>query len=361
MPLAEPSWWYAGKPSLAARSLSPVALLWGKVAEHRFSGGGKYRAAAPVICVGNFTAGGTGKTPLAIRIATDLLARGVSPAFLTRGYGGRTTGPHWVSSEHDTAAEVGDEPMLLARVAPTLVSRDRALGAQVMTGAEAGAGAGAGAEKRVQAIIMDDGLQNGALVKDLTIAVVDGRRGVGNGLVIPAGPLRAPLPFQLALADAVVVNASAGGDDDGESDFVGWLRDHFGGPVLRATTQPAGDVGWLRDLPVLAFSGIGAPGRFFGLLERLGARIVARRSFPDHHNFTERNAEALLGEAQRRGATLCTTEKDQVRMAGRGGALGILSLVTRTVAIRPVFNDRDSIRLSSLIDASLAGRGIALP
>lgn len=333
-----------------AQALSPVAALWGKVAVRRFRQGGALRTGTPVICIGNFTAGGTGKTPLAMHVARELLGRGVQPAFLTRGYGGRTIGPHWVSTERDRACDVGDEPMLLARVAPTLVSRDRAVGAHAFEAVD----------ERAQVMIMDDGLQNGALAKDLTLAVVDSRRGIGNGLVIPAGPLRAPLAFQLSLADAVVVNAPADSNGADESAFVAWLRDHFGGPVLRATTQPSDDVGWLRDLPVVAFSGIGAPDRFFGLLERFGARIVARHAFADHHRFTDSNARTLLDEARRRGATLCTTEKDWVRLVGREGALGTLRQEARTVAVHLVLNERDDVRLASLLEASLVSRGVAL-
>ena len=354
LPLKEPGWWYDERPSLVARALSPLATVWGRAAERRFRNGGAYRPEAPVVCIGNFTAGGTGKTPLSLHVARELLSRGVKPAFLTRGYGGRAVGPHWVSVERDRARDVGDEPLLLARVAPTLVSRDRALGARVMAEVEA--------EARPQAIIMDDGLQNGALAKDLVLAVVDGRRGVGNGLVIPAGPLRAPLAFQLSLADAIVVNAPPGSDDEhqGESPFVAWLRDNFGGPVLRAATEPTTDTEWLRDLPVVAFSGIGAPERFFGLLERLGARVLMRRAFADHHAFTEGDARMLLGEAQRRGATLCTTEKDWVRLVEGEGALDSLRQVSRTVAIGLAFSERDRVRLTSLLESSLAARGVVL-
>lgn len=353
MPLSEPRWWYAGEPTLAARSLRPAATLWARLAERRYRQGENARSELPVLCIGNFTAGGTGKTPLSLHIARELLARGVRPAFLTRGYGGRESGPHWVSPERDRSSDVGDEPLLLARVAPTLVCRDRVAGARVIAGDR---------ERGAQVIIMDDGLQNGALAKDFSIAVVDARRGIGNGLVIPAGPLRARLGFQLSLVDAVVVNAPSGlvAEASEESRFVAWLKESFGGPVLRATTRPADDTEWLRDLPVVAFSGIGAPERFFGLLERLGARVLLRRGFPDHHAFTESDAAALLGHAQQLGATLCTTEKDCVRLSGGGGALDILGRVARTVAIRVDFDERDSVRLASLIEASLVARGVVL-
>jgi tetraacyldisaccharide 4'-kinase len=299
------------------------------------------------VCVGNFTAGGTGKTPLSLLIARTIEALGAKPAFLTRGYGGRIAGPHWVSSGRDSARDVGDEPLLLANVAPTLVCRDRAAGARAIVSTGAGHGA----------IVMDDGLQNGALAKDLTIAVVDGRRGVGNGLVIPAGPLRAPLAFQLSLADAVVVNmAESTSEAAPESDFPDWLRRHFGGPVMRAVTRAAGDTSWIDDQPLLAFSGIGAPERFFKLVERLGGRIVERRVFADHHAFTEAEARALVASARSHGATLCTTEKDWVRLAP-AGAMGVLRSEARVLSIRLELEERDAFRLKGLIEASLAARG----
>lgn len=349
MPLAEPGWWYREAATPLARALSPVARLWGAVAEYRYQHAAAMRPGVPVACVGNLTAGGTGKTPLALLIGNELERLGARPAFLTRGYGGRLAGPHWVAPGHDTAADVGDEPLLLARAAPTMVCRDRAEGARsiVVTGARHGA------------IVMDDGLQNGALAKDLVIAVVDGRRGIGNGLVMPAGPLRAALAFQLELVDAVLVNAPLGSEaTDGV--FTRWLRDHFGGPVLRAATRPTEDTDWIIGTPVLAFSGIGAPERFFGLLAELGANLVARRAFPDHHMFTEAEARVLLAAAVREGATLCTTEKDWVRLP-ENGALGELRAATRVLRISLDLDERDRVRLRSLIEALLVARGPVAP
>ncbi|MBS0241831.1 MAG: tetraacyldisaccharide 4'-kinase [Proteobacteria bacterium] len=344
--LSEPAWWYQAEPTLAARTLAPVARLWARAAEQRYARGTAYKAPVPVICVGNFTAGGTGKTPLSIHIAQDLAQRGAAPAFLSRGYGGRIAGPHWVAREVDRAADVGDEPLLLANVAPTLIARDRALGARRI--AEAAAPDGA--------IVMDDGLQNGSVEKSLAIAVVDGRRGIGNGLVMPAGPLRAALQFQLGLIDAVVVT-SPQGDAASEHPFAAWLRENFGGPVMTASTAPRGDTEWLKGRPVLAFSGIGAPDRFFGLLERLGGQIAARRAFADHHPYSEAEARALMDEASRLGATLCTTEKDWVRLE-RDGAQGALRAEARVLAIRAEFDERDRLRLSGLIEGSLSGGGL---
>jgi tetraacyldisaccharide 4'-kinase len=205
---------------------------------------------------------------------------------------------------------------------------------------------------------MDDGLQNGSLSKNLVLAVVDARRGIGNGRVLPAGPLRAPLGFQLGLADGIVVNVAddTAGESPDESPFVAWLRDNFGGPVLRAATRPEGDTAWLADLPVVAYSGIGAPERFFRLVERLGGRIVLRRTFADHHAFTAADADGLLRDAEAHAAVLCTTEKDFVRLAMAAGPLARLRDASRVVAIRVDLGERDEVRLASLIEASLVAR-----
>lgn len=346
VPLREPAWWYRDAPTPTARLLSPIAHVWAATAERRFRQGEAWRAPVPVVCIGNLTAGGTGKTPLSLMLASNLEKRGARPAFLTRGYGGTISGPHWVAPGHDTAREVGDEPLLLAATAPTMVSRDRAAGARaiVATGASHGA------------IVMDDGLQNGALAKDLTIAVVDGRRGIGNGLVMPAGPLRAPLAFQLALVDAVVVNAPAGSDPTPPAgSFATWLRTHFGGPVMDAETRPVGDTGWIAGAATIAYSGIGAPERFFRLLESLGATIARRHAFADHHAFTEGEARRLLAEAKASGATLCTTRKDIVRLPDHGW-LGELKAASRVLDIGLQLAARDALRLQSLIDALFAVR-----
>ena len=343
----EPSWWYTAEPTLAGRLLGPVSRLWSRAAERRFAKGSHFKPDIPVICIGNFTAGGTGKTPLALLIADELLRLGVRPAFLSRGYGGRLAGPHWVAPGHDGARDVGDEPLLLAAKAPTLIARDRAAGARaiIATGANHGA------------IIMDDGLQNGSLAKTLTIAVVDGRRGIGNGLVMPAGPLRARMAFQIGLVDAIVINTPEGTDEMGAG-FVPWLRESFAGPVMSGRTVAAGDFGWLEGANVVAFCGIGAPDRFFSLLERLGGRIVDRIAFGDHHDYSERDARRLLELARTRQAVLVTTEKDQVRL-GIGVYSGDLKSRVRTLAIRLEMSERDGVRLRGLFEALFPGRRVA--
>jgi tetraacyldisaccharide 4'-kinase len=343
--MREPPWWYAPSPGLVGRLLEPAGTLWGQLAQRRFARVSGYRASLPVICIGNFTAGGTGKTPLALEVAGMVQAIGLKPAFLSRGYGGQQRGPHWVDASRDRSGDVGDEPLLLAANYPTLVSRDRADGARAI------------AENSIRAdvIIMDDGLQNPAVAKDLTVAVVDGARGIGNGRVIPAGPLRAPLAFQLTLVDAVVVNRGSANDAPA-NDFATRLRRDFEGPVLDARIAASGAIEWLSGAPVVAFAGIGVPDRFFATLRTLGARIADEIPFPDHHAFTPSDATRLLDLARVQGAILVTTEKDRVRLAGLDGPLAELRNATRALPVRMKLEARDEGRLMALIEGAIGRR-----
>jgi tetraacyldisaccharide 4'-kinase len=344
--LDEPSWWYAEAPSRLAKVLQPLGALYGRAAAARYVRARSYRSRLPIICVGNFTAGGTGKTPLAIHLCWRLKALGHQPVVLTRGFGGRLSGPWWVNATTDLAVDVGDEALLLARAAPTLVARDRRLGARAI---EAG-------PNPVTVIVLDDGLQNPALVKDLAIAVVDGSRGLGNGRVIPAGPLRAPLDFQLELTDAVVVNEGAVADAAGS--VTEWLRRRFAGPVLRAGVVPSATADWLRSARVVAWAGIGAPHRFFTTLRALGAEIAEAVAFRDHQQLGEEDARRLLDLARRHGARLVTTEKDMVRLAGAAGACGALARDSTALPVRLTLGEADAERLLSLSLAALeAPRG----
>lgn len=343
MPLDEPAWWYdRGRPP--PRLLMPIARAWGWAAKRRFAQTKPYRCWLPVICVGNFTAGGTGKTPLSILIARELQMLGAKPAFLTRGYGGKIRGPRRVDLALHTAGDIGDEAMLLAHEAPVMISADRVRGARLL---ESDAGLAA-----ASVIIMDDGLQNPGLMKNLSIAVIDGHRAFGNEQVIPAGPLRAPLAFQLELAGAIVVNRTSPAEDPPE--ITERLRQRFPGPVLEAWPQPDGDFDWVAGSRVLAYSGIANPERFFGLLERLGATVVQRVAFPDHHAFSEADARWLLKSAAAEGVQLVTTEKDSVRLVGATGARGELAVATRTLAIRLGMSERDRSRLIALLEGLLA-------
>ena len=341
MRLDEPSWWYREPPgTMAASLLSPIGAVYGSVARVLYERGTPYRSRLPVICVGNFTAGGTGKTPLAIHICEHLKRAGHEPVALTRGYGGSLEGPYWVNAGTDQARDVGDEALLLARVAPTQLARNRQQGARAI---ETG-------PHPATVIVMDDGLQNPKLAKDLSIALVDGVRGIGNGMVIPAGPLRAPLDFQLELTDAVIVNEPTPGAGDRTAE---WMRNHFNGPVLRATVVPIEDASWLKGLRVVAWAGIGSPQRFFAMLAHLGAEVIEAVAFRDHQSVQEADADRLLAQAEWHDATLITTEKDQARMRGATGVQARLAEASRVLPIGLKFEVADAVRLASLLDAAL--------
>ena len=344
----EPTWWYGPGGAVRIGLLRPISRIWAAVADHRMAASPRHRSPLPVICIGNFTAGGTGKTPLSLTIAERLISRGLAPAFLTRGYGADRRTPGWVEPATETAREAGDEPLLLARVAPVFISPDRAAGARMIESRR----------PAIDVIVMDDGLQNPALAKDLRIALVDGHRGFGNGCVMPAGPLRASLELQLSLADVIVINEPSEGDDAASNMPAGpasWLGERFPGPVLSARVAPSGDVAWLLGKPLIAFAGIANPQRFYALLATLGAEVMETRSFGDHHPFREAEARALLARAEALGAELVTTEKDQVRLGG-GGALGELAARSRVLPIRLTFDGSDDTRLDALLAPIIAKR-----
>jgi len=293
--MREPGFWWR-KAGLASALLSPLAAAYGAVAAPRMARAGA-RAGVPVICIGNFTLGGAGKTPTAIAIARMLRDGGERVFFLTRGYGGSANGPKLVDADADRADVVGDEALLLARVAPTIVARDRV------------AGASAAKAHGAQLILMDDGLQNGSLEKNFRLAVIDGRRGIGNARVFPAGPLRAPLAAQLARVDALLV--VVGGD--GARDVVA-AAGKSGLPVWHGRLTPHHETAGAIARPVLAFAGIGDPDKFFATAQEAGLAIAQRRTFPDHHCFTAEEGAELLMAADRDALALLTTEKDHARM-----------------------------------------------
>src|SRR3569833_2349173 len=303
--MREPGFWWRKSGPLSAL-LSPLAALYGSVAAQRMARKGA-RAGVPVICIGNFTLGGAGKTPTAIAVAQLLAAAGERVLFLTRGYGGSDAGPKRVDAHADTAAQVGDEALLLARVAPTIVSRDRVAGAALAKAEGA------------TVIVMDDGLQNGSLNKDFSLAVIDARRGIGNACVFPAGPLRAPLDAQLRRVNALLVV----GDGDNAAGVTAHARSR-GLPEWHGRLEPHRESAGAIARPVLAFAGIGDPDKFFASAKAAGIAVAARRAFPDHHRFTAENAAELLMAADSEALALLTTEKDRARMTGDPALAGLL-------------------------------------
>ena len=316
-----PAFWWK-KPGAASALLSPVAAIYGTIAMRRLRHPGE-RAGIPVICVGNLTVGGAGKTPAAIAVARMLIAAGEKPIFLTRGYGGWLAGPVTVTPAHN-AMEVGDEPLLLARVAPTIVARDRVVGARHARAAGA------------SVIVMDDGFQNPSLAKDLSILVVDGARGIGNGRVLPAGPLRAPFDVQLDRAHAILIV----GEIIGASPLVIAARER-GLPLFHATLVPdPTTVAELAGANVLAFAGIGNPAKFFATIAEARIEAPIHRAFGDHHRYRADEAAALIKEAGRAGLTLLTTEKDLARMQGDAG-VAELAARSRTLPVNLKITEED--------------------
>lgn len=251
------------------------------------------RVAVPVICVGNLTAGGTGKTPTVLSLLTLVRGFGWQPAAVTRGYGGREEGPLQVDLARHSAKDVGDEALLLAAAAPTFVARHR------LAGAKAAVAAGA------TMILLDDGFQNPTLHKDLSLLVVDGAVGFGNGRVLPAGPLREPVARGLARADAVLVIGPP------QAGLLAQLQGH---KVLTASLVPQNAADFAGK-DCLAFAGIGRPTKFFDSLRAAGARLRDTVAFPDHHPYSEAELAALADRAQQLGAPLVTTEKDAMRLS----------------------------------------------
>ena len=314
----EPAFWWR-KAGLASGLLAPAAACYGTIAARRMARAG-VRAGLPVLCVGNFTLGGAGKTPAAMWLAKMLEYADEKPFCLSGGYGGSLAGPQRVDPKLDGAAQVGDEALLLARVAPTIVAHDR------MAGAEAARVAGA------TIVVMDDGLQNASLAKDFTLAVIDGRRGIGNGRVFPAGPLRAPLAAQLAKTDALLVVG------DGEIGMKPGL------PMFRGRLVPdAAAVTALKARSVLAFAGIGDPEKFFATAEAAGMTVAQRQPFPDHHRFTAEEAADLIMRAEHDGLALLTTEKDRARMTGEP-LLAALVAKTHVLPVMLLVEEADALR-----------------
>lgn len=330
MSLNAPSWWYS-EARVIPGVLSPLSYLYGQVVQYRLRNSNPYVSKLPVICVGNYTMGGAGKTPTALFLAGLLKDMGEVPVFLSRGYGGRTKGPHLVSIESDQSIDVGDEPLLLARCAPTVVSANRAEGALFIERFD---------HNKPTVIIMDDGFQNPSLIKSFSIIVVDASIGVGNGKVFPAGPLREPLATQLGRTDFTIAVET--------SDNVKGVNGIE--PDLTACLEPVCDEGEWKGKQVLAYSGIARPEKFYHTLRQLDADVQQRVDFPDHYQFDEKDAEKLLRLSEEKDIVPVTTEKDIVRLAGKGGVIAELREQSQVLPVRLSLTDEGK----TLLKVSLA-------
>ncbi len=312
-----PDFWYLRPPTRLARLLAPLGRL------HAAAVAARLRrhpvvAPVPVVCVGNATAGGSGKTPVAIALARILSDMGRDVHFVSRGYGGRSRDSLRVDPARHDAALVGDEPLLLAAHAPAWVGRSRVR--SILRAALSGA----------SCVVMDDGLQNPFVAKSLSFCVIDGAAGIGNGLCLPAGPLREPLSAALARCGAVVL---AGEDETG---ILAQVPE--GLPVVRASLAPGPELESLRRGRWLAFCGLGRPEKFFRFLAAQGVDLAAVAPFADHHAYSVRELSALRAEAARLGAGLLTTEKDMARLApSQRNGISVLS-------VRMVFADEAQVR-----------------
>lgn len=294
-----PGFWSAD--GTLPRLLSPLSTAWTVAGRARRRLATPYRPSVPLICVGNAVAGGAGKTPVALALAGELKGLGLRVGFLSRGHGGYERGPLLVDPAVHDAAAVGDEPLLLARSGTTVIARDRPVGARFLE------------LQGVDAIVMDDGLQNPSLAPTAALLVVDGGFGFGNGRVMPAGPLREPLADALARVDAV---ALVGDDRAGVAAAVGGAR-----PVFRAHLEPLPGTEKFAGMRVLAFAGIGRPAKFAETLVEAGAEVVELAAFPDHHRWREDEVMAVVERAQALGAVPVTTEKDAARLSPAARAM----------------------------------------
>ncbi|WP_092141597.1 tetraacyldisaccharide 4'-kinase [Bradyrhizobium sp. NFR13] len=319
--MREPAFWYPPSTWLS-RLLMPLGAIYGEVAGSRMARKG-VDVGIPVLCVGNYHVGGAGKTPTTLALVQVLRDLGETPVVLSRGYGGRLHGPVKVDPSRHQAADVGDEPLMMARQVPVVISRDRVAGAALArsTGASV--------------IVMDDGFQNPAITKDASFIVIDSNRGLGNGRVLPAGPLRAPLDLQIARTDALVVIG-----DGVAATGVAALVAGQGGPVLTARLVPdETSVTALRGKRVLAFAGIGDPQRFFRTLRHAGVDVAVEKAFADHHPYAPGEIDALAAQAKHGGLSLVTTEKDFVKLGSMPAAAEIVPF-----AVTLAFEDKAALQ-----------------
>jgi tetraacyldisaccharide 4'-kinase len=333
-----PFWWEPA--DWRAFLLAPFSGAYAAIAARRIRHAPREKLPAPVLCVGNFTVGGSGKTPVAIALAGAAKAKGLRPGFLSRGYGGSFGKPQLVDAEKDSARHVGDEPLLLARHAPVAVSSDRAAAASLLIG------------KGCDFLIMDDGFQSARIHFDYGLIVVDALRGIGNGHVVPGGPLRARVTDQLPYTDALLVVGKGNGADN-----VVRTAARAGKVVFHAGTRPLRGHG-LRGKRLYAFAGIGIPQKFYDTLTMLGGLVEKTRSFPDHHFYSDDELLDLGQSADAAGLELVTTTKDAARLAHGSPAAAAIRERLNVLEIGMVF-EPETVP-ATIIDATVAAARLRL-
>jgi len=317
-----PFWWQ--KTGLMSLALRPLASCYGFWANRTLKRKQIPRIDLPVLCIGNFTLGGNGKTPVTIAFAKAAQDLGMRPGIVSRGSGGQTKkGIHLVDPHHDRARDVGDEPLLLARHAPVVVGVDRLSAAKKLQ------------KLGCNIILMDDGFQSRRLYPDFSLLVVDSSRGIGNGHVFPAGPLRAPIQTQLVQTDALLVLG-----DDNESASIVRLAARAAKPINFAQFTPSASHKVAKK-KFLAFAGIGNPQRFFQTIEKMGGKLAEKRIFADHHFFAAHELQELAASATAQKLWLATTAKDYIRITTDPQKIKLKKLVV--FDIEPDFNDADTL------------------
>jgi tetraacyldisaccharide 4'-kinase len=326
-----PFWWQ--NPGWQAFLFSPISWIYGQISARRMDLPPSEFVNVPVICVGNFIAGGAGKTPTVLALVKAAKAMKLKPGILSRGYGGGVAIATLVDLKKHDSRDVGDEPLLLAKAAKTVVSVDRPAGARLLT--EAGC----------NLIIMDDGFQNPKLHKDYCLVVVDAKRGIGNGFTHPSGPLRVPISRQLPLADTVVVIGEGNG-----ADKVIRITAKSAKPIELASVTIKGK-GRLKGKRLLAYAGIADPEKFFSSLLSAGANVIEQRAFGDHHHYHDDEIEDLIDRAERQELTLASTAKDICRLKGLGQLSQKLIEKTDEIEIELIFENPDFV--GNIIDSAI--------
>ncbi|RUZ76770.1 tetraacyldisaccharide 4'-kinase [Mesorhizobium sp. M7A.F.Ca.US.006.01.1.1] len=301
---APPFWWE--EPDWRVLALSPLSAIYAAAAGRGMRRAKREKIEAPVLCIGNFTVGGTGKTPVAIALAKQAKRLHLKPGFLSRGHGGSFAEPHVVDIDHDSARHVGDEPLLLAEHAPVAVTPNRAAGARLLL-----------ERNGCDFLIMDDGFQSARIHIDYALVVVDARYGIGNGRVIPGGPLRAKIVDQLVFTSGLLKMG-----EGTAADSVVRQAARAGRAIFEAHTEPSGKAG-LAGKRFLAFAGIGHPEKFFDTVREAGGELALTRPFPDHHFYAEDELAELAATARTEGLVLITTAKDAARLR-HGASQGFL-------------------------------------